>query len=329
MTVSVSSTSTDVLPPVCDPTVGQYGLSARLGRGTYGEVFSAVDKVTNEKFAVKQIQYKVAQEYLFLFFREVSILKSLHFFSILTIHDILCPADRDCVWLVTPLMDSDLRAFVKATYPERRVPVDALRSIMYQIVAGVSYCHSLHVLHRDLKPQNVLIDKNTMRIRIADFGLAKSVVNRLCTRNAEVAQTHDIVTLWYRAPEVILGASHYGAEIDVWSLGVILLELYSGKTPFDGQSEVDTLIKVFSLVGTPTVDNCPKCNQWANYSGRFPKWSSTDALSRIVEKDGSAPPFLPVLVEQALRINPDSRITAEDFLSHAWFRGLSPSDFPV
>lgn len=288
--------------------VGGYELERQLGKGTYGQVFSAKVKNSDQRVAMKRIACNPADECIQLLFREVSILKSLASPVIMEVTDVVVENSKT-VWIVTPLFDSDLRVFVKQTFPDRKVPLDLVFNLTRQIVAGVAFCHSRHVWHRDLKPQNILIDWKSRKIRIADFGLAKCVFSRLLPSTRPL--THEIVTLWYRAPEVILGSSQYTAAIDVWSIGVIVLELYSGATQFNGRSEVETLVKIFSLVGTPTASSCPESSQWPNNSVKFPLWTTAGALGRIRSRAPDVDDQWHELVRRALDIDPRKRPCAQ------------------
>lgn len=306
-----------MVPP---PLHGPYLMGKRLGKGTYGQVFAATRSGSTDRFAMKQIQFHMTDEYLHLFFREISILKSLsHHPGIIKIIDIVVPNKKGTIFLVTELMDSDLRGFVKKMYPDRRVPVPTTRFLFTQIVSAVAFCHSNHVWHRDLKPHNILIDWTSRRIKLSDFGLAKNVTGRLFGPNAKL--THEIVTLWYRAPEVILGSSDYDGSIDVWSLGSILFELYAGKSLFDSKTEIATLMRIFALVGTPTEENCPGCSAWANFSTSFPAWPHQDSTERFKELCSDVPDILPELVSQMLNINGQKRPSPHDLLANEWIGG--------
>jgi len=128
-------------------------------------------------------------------------------------------------------MTHDLKKFLDTTFKpkDKEVPLDFVKSIMYQILKGVEFLHSRKVLHRDLKPQNILIDEK-LRVKIADFGLSR-------TYSIPIRQyTKEVLTLWYRAPELILGINEYSTGIDMWSVGCIFAELFFKKPFFTGDS---------------------------------------------------------------------------------------------
>jgi serine/threonine protein kinase len=298
--------------------VGQYTITKRLGKGTYGQCFEAANR-EGHSVALKRIQYDSVNEYLHLFFREISILKSLSHPGIVKILDVVIPVhDDQQIYIVMELMTSDLRAYVKQNYEDRRVPLDSLQIIFSQIVSAVAFCHANNVWHRDLKPHNILIDWETLQIKIADFGLAKNINNRIVS--SKVPLTHEIVTLWYRAPEVILGCSTYTSAIDVYSLGTVLYELCAGKPMFQGKSEVGTLMEIFALLGTPTESSCPGCSKWPHFSNKFPTWSSETATERIACKLPQSSASLARLIESMVRIDYRTRVTCKELLQDPWIQ---------
>lgn len=299
-----------------------YKIHTQLGKGTYGQVFSGSHVATGRPVALKRIRYNVSNEYLFLFFREIAILKSISHFAILEIQDVVCNS-IDSVLVVTDLFDFDLRTFVKRTFPDRKVPLGELRPLIFQLLAGVAYLHSRKILHRDIKPQNILIKTDSRTIRIADFGLSKNNISRILSRHESIAMTHEIVTLWYRAPEVILGAPNYTHGIDLWSIGSTLSELIVGTNLFNGRSEVETLMKIFELVGTPGLESCPDCESWANFSHRFPSWDPRYALKRISKKLHDSPVSVIELVHGLMLIGSRDRLSASTAMKNEWFEGLN------
>lgn len=140
-----------------------------------------------------------------------------------------------------------------------------VKSYLYQLLRGVDYCHSHRVLHRDLKPQNLLIDRHG-HLKLADFGLARAF--GIPTRT----YTHEVVTLWYRAPEILLGARHYSTPVDMWSVGCIFAEMVNHHALFPGDSEIDQLFRIFRALGTPDDTIWPGVSHFPDFKPTFPKW---------------------------------------------------------
>ncbi|KAG2585340.1 hypothetical protein PVAP13_6KG384006 [Panicum virgatum] len=144
---------------------------------------------------------------------------------------------------------------------------------MYQLCKGVAFVHGRGVLHRDLKPHNLLMDRKTMALKIADLGLSRAITVPL------KKYTHEILTLWYRAPEVLLGARHYSTPVDMWSVGCIFAELVTNNPLFPGDSELQQLLHIFKLLGTPNEQVWPgvgKLPDWHEY----PQWKPTKLSTR-------------------------------------------------
>lgn len=113
-----------------------------------------------------------------------------------------------------------------------------LQSYLFQLLSGLAFCHARRILHRDLKPQNLLIDRHGS-LKLADFGLARAIGIPVRT------YTHEVVTLWYRSPEILLGSKHYSTAVDIWSVGCIFAEMAAQQPLFPGDSEIDELYKIF------------------------------------------------------------------------------------
>ncbi|RYR17392.1 hypothetical protein Ahy_B03g062153 isoform D [Arachis hypogaea] len=173
-------------------------------------------------------------------------------------------------------------------------------------------CDSNRVLHRDLKPQNLLIDRSSNALKLADFGLARAFGIPVRTF------THEVVTLWYRAPEILLGSHHYSTPVDVWSVGCIFAEMVNQRPLFPGDSEIDELFKIFRILGTPNEDTWPGVTSLPDFKSAFPKWAPKD-LATVV------PTLEPAgldLLSSMLRLDPSKRITARSALEHEYFKDI-------
>ena len=294
---------------------GVYELGRVLGKGTYGCVYECVND-KGLKFAIKKLLFSIKYEAIFLFFREISILKNLNHPHIVDLRDIVLDdsssvGNTSCVYLVMDLFDSDLRHYVKKNFVNRIVPIEILREWILKICSAVEYLHINEIMHRDLKPQNILINAASGVLKIADFGLCKYVRG---IGGGKCALTHEIVTLWYRAPEIILGAPLYDKSIDMWSIGVMISEMCSGINPFNGRNEIDTLMKIFQKIGTPTY---LEVYTYINFSHKFPKWDESKSFANWRDSTPTNTPlWITDILNKLLRNNPKERMTATQLLKH-------------
>ena len=210
--------------------------------------------------------------------REIALLKQLRHDNVVRLEDIVHAEKK--LYLVFEYLDQDLKQYMDSCRP-KSIPMSLARSYLYQLISGVAFCHSHGILHRDLKPQNLLIDQEG-HLKLADFGLARSfgVPPR--------AYTHEVVTLWYRAPEILLGARRYQMAIDVWSIGCIFAEMCNGKPLFPGDSEIDELFRIFRTMGTPNETIWPGVNKLPDFKPTFPKWQAKSVRGVIRDADDQA-----------------------------------------
>ena len=302
---------------VGDIVASKYRVISTLGRGTYGEVVSAQLVNSSEVVAIKKISFDLVHESVFIAFREISILRSINHSNIISLSRVITPKPCDYILLVTELFeDGDLRKYVKTKFHDRKVSSSMIFEILEQLVDAVAYLHDHHILHRDIKLQNILVREtgNGLLIKLADFGLAKNIFKRKFA-SRHVPMTHEIVTLWYRAPEVLLCAETYDEGVDMWSIGVVLVELFSGSNPFNGRSEIETLIKIFKLIETPRIATWPELAFMEFYSEKFPVWHGEDRFERIVKLAPQQAEWMHKLAMDLLEINPKNRVPAKIVMS--------------
>uniref|UniRef100_A0A3Q7HQX7 cyclin-dependent kinase n=1 Tax=Solanum lycopersicum TaxID=4081 RepID=A0A3Q7HQX7_SOLLC len=257
----------------------QYEKVEKIGEGTYGVVYKARDRVTNETIALKKIRLEQEDEGVpSTAIREISLLKEMQHANIVRLQDVVHSEKR--LYLVFEYLDLDLKKHMDSC-PEFSKDPRLVKMFLYQILRGIAYCHSHRVLHRDLKPQNLLIDRRTNALKLADFGLARAFGIPVRTF------THEVVTLWYRAPEILLGSRHYSTPVDVWSVGCIFAEMVNQRPLFPGDSEIDELFKIFRVMGTPNEDTWPGVTSLPDYKSAFPKWPPKDLAIIVPNVDGA------------------------------------------
>jgi cyclin-dependent kinase len=292
----------------------RYQKIEKVGEGTYGVVYKAKDLRSGQVVALKKIRLEAEDEGVpSTAIREISLLKELKDDNVVRLLDIV-HADQK-LYLVFEFLDVDLKRYIETGNQDGKpITPPIVKKFTHQLNLGLLYCHSHRILHRDLKPQNLLIDQRD-NLKLADFGLARAFGIPMRT------YTHEVVTLWYRAPEVLLGSRHYSTAVDMWSVGCILAEMAMAGIPlFPGDSEIDQIFKIFRILGTPNEEIWPTVSTLPDYKPTFPQWSSQD-LGRIVTRLDEAGMDL---LKRSLVYDSAKRISAKRALQHPYFAGYKP-----
>jgi len=281
----------------------------KIGEGTYGVVYKAKDRVTGEIVALKKIRLEAEDEGIpSTAIREISLLKELQHPNIVRLYDVVHTEHK--LTLVFEFLDQDLKKYLDVCDQGLDLPI--LKSFLYQLLTGVAYCHHHRVLHRDLKPPNLLINREG-QLKLADFGLARAF--GIPVRS----YTHEVVTLWYRAPDILMASRKYSTPVDMWSVGCIFAEMCNGRPLFSGTSEADQLDKIFRLLGT--VQPYPGIEELPEYSPDLlpqypPPRNGIGSLVPTLDASGVD------LLGKMLQYDPAKRITAQKALEHPFFMDL-------
>lgn len=282
-----------------------YSRLEKIGEGTYGVVYRAKEIKTGTEVALKRIRLDGDAEGVpSTAIREVSLLMELRHANIVQLLDVIHVKTK--LYLIFEFLYKDLKKYMDQTIGD--LPLPLVKSYMYQMLSALHYCHSHRIIHRDLKPQNLLLD-TTGHIKLADFGLARAFGIPMRT------YTHEVVTLWYRAPEILLGAKMYTTSLDIWSLGCIFAEMLTRKALFSGDSEIDQLYRIFRTMGTPDESIWPGVTKLQDYKAGFPCWAKQEWQEILPKVDSKSMELFARMVV----FDPDKRITAKQALLHTYF----------
>ena len=296
-------------------TIAQrYTKVARVGQGTYGVVFKAKDLQTGEFVALKKILLHGDDEGVpATSIREIALLKEVsQHRNIVQLKEVI--NENHKLYLAFEFLDKDLKNYMKSI--SGFLNPKLVKSYLYQLVLGINFCHMHRVMHRDLKPQNLLIDSSGL-LKIADFGLARAFSIPL------PQYTHEVVTLWYRAPEVLLGSKKYSTPIDVWSIGCIFAEMAENYPLFPGDSEIDELFQIFRVLGTPSETTWPGVTSLPDFKPMFPKFKA-DGLGKRVTQLSEGSDGLDLLVKMCT-YEPSKRVSTKQALKHPYFNDIDRS----
>lgn len=304
-------------------SVEEFHCLNRIEEGTYGVVYRARDRRTEEIVALKRLKMEREKEgFPITSLREINTLLKAQHPNIVTVREIVVGSNMDKIYIVMDYVEHDLKSLMETM--KQPFLVGEVKTLMMQLLCAVAHLHDNWILHRDLKTSNLLLSHKGI-LKVGDFGLAREYGSPL------KPYTPVVVTLWYRAPELLLGTKQYSTPIDLWSVGCIFGELLSMKPLFPGKSEIDQLNRIFKDLGTPSE------KIWPGYSElpMVKKVTFTDyPYNNLRSRFGHNFTDLGFdLLNRFLTYNPARRITAEDGRSHEFFnekpKPINPSMFPT
>ena len=293
-------------------SLSNYEILERIHEGTYGEVYKARDTLKGELKAVKRIKKETnfgSNGISVVFLREINLIRSVAHPNIIKIDEIVTDKQGG-IYIIMEYIPHELRYLNK--HLEIRFDIPQVKSIMFQLLSGLAILHKRYIFHRDLKTSNVLYDHNGC-IKICDFGLARHY------HEIEQQYSGNVVTLWYRPPELLFGARTYSCEIDMWSMGIIFAEIILNDVPFKADNEVLMLDSIIKALGTPDPLHWPEFQKIVKEKNVFlhPRKSDKILFNRLRERGLSQDGL--DLLQKMLCYNPKLRISAEDAKKHSWF----------
>jgi len=279
----------------------RYKILEVIGNGSYGTVYKAIKKRTGELFAIKKMKRSFTSWEECMELREVRILRKLIHPNIVRLKEVLKVEDN--LYFIFEFAGQNIYELTKALQLENA----SIRSIIFQILLGLSHMHNSGYFHRDVKPENLLIQNKV--VKIADFNLAKEM-------NVKIPMTDYVSTRWYRAPEMLLRSGEYNWQVDIFALGAVMGELYIDSPLFPGLNERDQIIKICSVLGTPHYKLWPEGYRLASkLNFTFPCAAPVD-MKKLIP---NAPPEAIDLMLTMLNYNPQRRPTARECLMHSYF----------
>ncbi|KAK9464722.1 kinase-like domain-containing protein [Lipomyces arxii] len=305
-------------------SVENYERLNHIEEGSYGVVFRGRDIATGEVVALKKLKVDKNQHgFPITSLREIQTLMAIDHPNVVGLKEIVVGGSLEQIYIVMEFVEHDLKSLMD----DMREPFmqSEIKTLMHQLISATAYMHKHWIIHRDLKTSNLLMNNRGM-MKIADFGLARYFTD------PAPPMTPLVVTLWYRAPELLLGAKQYSTEIDMWSIGCIFGELLTNKPLIEGRSEIDQISKIFTILGYPDESNWPSFRRLPNAKSinipkiRQPKLSLR-AKFPLLTTNGVD------LLSQLLQMDPKKRITAAEALRHPYFKeepfAKAPEMFPT
>ncbi|KAF8467437.1 kinase-like domain-containing protein [Gautieria morchelliformis] len=313
--------------------LSKYSILGFISSGTYGRVYKAQSKDDEKNlYAIKKFKPDKEGEVVTYTgisqsaIREIALNREIKHENIVSLKEVML--EDKSIYMVFEYAEHDFLQVIHhyAQTLRSQIPISVLKSLIHQLLNGLLYLHESHILHRDLKPANILITAGGI-VKIGDLGLA-----RLTYQPLQPLFTGDkvVVTIWYRAPELLLGARHYNKAVDCWAVGCVLAELISLRPIFKGEEakldskknvpfQRDQLLKIFEVLGTPNEADWPGLRSMPEYNNMLRLDRYGDSLFAWTSAKTRSPQTLYDLLTRLFQYDPDTRITAKEALAHKWF----------
>uniref|UniRef100_A0A8C6PJ50 Cyclin-dependent kinase 15 n=1 Tax=Nothobranchius furzeri TaxID=105023 RepID=A0A8C6PJ50_NOTFU len=288
----------------------------KLGEGVFASVYKGISRINGQLVALKVIRMKKEEGVPFTAIREASLLKRLKHANIVLLHDIIHTRETLTLvfeYVVSTTADNWGATDKSISWTELNI---LLQIFMFQLLRALSYIHGRRILHRDLKPHNLLISY-LGELKLADFGLARS--------KSIPSQTFSsaVVTLWYRPPDVLLGSTDYSTALDMWGAGCIFIEMLQGSPAFaGGTDELEQLQIIWKVLGVPSEDNWPGVSLLPNYRPEQILHSEPKQFRNVWKRLDQLPSKTEDLVQKMLKVVPMMRVSAQEALQHLYFSTL-------
>ncbi|XP_055530338.1 serine/threonine-protein kinase PITSLRE [Wyeomyia smithii] len=307
-------------------SVEEFQCLNRIEEGTYGVVYRAKDKRTEEIVALKRLKMEKEKEgFPITSLREINTLLKGQHPNIVTVREIVVGSNMDKIFIVMDYVEHDLKSLMETMKHKKQVFLPGeVKCLTQQLLRAVAHLHDNWILHRDLKTSNLLLSHKGI-LKVGDFGLAREYGSPL------KAYTSIVVTLWYRAPELLLCCKEYSTPIDIWSVGCIFAEFLAMGALFPGKTEIDQLNRIFKELGTPNEKIWPGYNQLpAVQKMTFTEYPVSNLRKRFAHQTSELGISL---LQGLLTFDPKQRLTAEGALKHSYFKELplpiDPAMFPT
>ncbi|CAD8150411.1 unnamed protein product [Paramecium octaurelia] len=286
--------------------ISKYQLLGKVGSGVYGDVYKAINTSTGKIVAIKKIKKQSQDQGISqVALRETSILQTVQCENIVKLIEI--EYVQECIRLVMEFYDVDLDAYLKSNV----LDMQKIQEILHGILKGMNECHRKKCMHRDLKPQNILISKDG-KVKIGDFGMARSF------QQVPGSYTYEVITLWYRPPELLLKPCCYTTAIDVWSIGCIFAQMVLNAPLFAGDSEIQQMKLICESISSKQDDVQVLSN--SQFQEELERRLDQQFQNTQMTQDGLD------LLKKLLQLNPANRISCQEALRHPFFNNTQEPD---